>query len=53
MDEVHEKEKMNEFLEIAFNGLNKIAYRLALSIELNKQVSREAFKALHGEYAPD
>ncbi len=39
---------MKQFLEIAFDGLNKLAHRLALSIELNEDISREAAKTLFG-----
>lgn len=52
MNEAHEKSKMKEFLELAFDGLNQIAYSLALSIEKTKEISREALNTLYGEYPP-
>ncbi len=52
-DEQGEKTRMSQFLNIGFDGLNKLAHRLSLSIELNEEIVREAAKTLFGEYPPE
>lgn len=39
-------EKMVEFLDITFKGLNQIIHRLALSSELNTKISNDAVRAI-------
>lgn len=46
-DQTSQSQKISSFLDLTFDGLNKTMHRLGLSIELNKEISEDAFRTLH------